>query len=191
VACRKVEALLEAGARVTVMSPEAGEELQQAAAEGKITWKRKSFEDTDLEGAFLVVGSTGNRELNKRIFLLADSRRILVNTVDQPELCNFIVPSVMRRGDFQIAVSSGGASPVLARLVREELERRFGPAYGEIVREMAALRLWLKERLPEEKRRRQFWEEFVDLDFFNSLAEQDITMKLKERAEECLSRLKP
>lgn len=112
-----------------------------------------------------------------------------MNVVDEPELCNFIVPAVLRRGDFQIAVSSGGASPVLARAVRDDLERQFSNIYGEIAERMSALRLWLKEQLPDEKKRRQFWEEFVDLDFFESLEGGDIEAKFKERVEKCLSRL--
>lgn len=189
VAGRKVRSLLEAGARVTVVSPEAGKEIEQAAGEGSIVWKKKSFSDSDLEGNFLVVGATDDRELNRRIFSLSDSAGVLVNVVDEPELCNFIVPAVLRRGDFQIAVSSGGASPVLARAVRDELERQFSNIYGEIAERMSALRLWLKERLPDEKKRRQFWEEFVDLDFFESLEGGDIEAKFKERIVQCLSRL--
>jgi precorrin-2 dehydrogenase/sirohydrochlorin ferrochelatase len=189
VAGRKVRSLLEAGARVTVVSPEAEKEIEQAAGEGSIVWKRKVFSDSDLEGNFLVVGATDDRELNRRIFSLADSAGVLVNVVDEPELCNFIVPAVLRRGDFQIAVSSGGASPVLARAVRDDLERQYSDIYGEIIERMSALRLWLKEQLPDEKKRRQFWEEFVDLDFFESLEDGDIEAKFKERIVTCLSRL--
>ncbi len=189
VAGRKVRSLLEAGARVTVVSPEAEKEIEQAAGEGSIVWKRKVFSDSDLEGNFLVVGATDDRELNRRIFSLADSAGVLVNVVDEPELCNFIVPAVLRRGDFQIAVSSGGASPVLARAVRDDLERQYSDIYGEIVARMSALRLWLKEQLPDEKKRRQFWEEFVDLDFFESLEDGDIEAKFKEHIATCLSQL--
>ncbi|MEA1996389.1 MAG: bifunctional precorrin-2 dehydrogenase/sirohydrochlorin ferrochelatase [Gemmatimonadota bacterium] len=199
VACRKVASLLEANAGVTVVSPEAGPEIQRLAAERKITWKRKAFEDTDLEGGddgegdgvLLVVGATGDCELNRRIFSLADSAGVLVNIVDQPESCNFLVPSTLSRGPFQIAVSTGGASPLLARRVRERLERSFGPHYREVVLRLAELRPLLKERLPDEKKRREFWDMFIDLDFFDSLIDyrEEIDLKLRERVERCLSQL--
>jgi len=189
VACRKVGSLLEAGARVTVVSPEVDDELKNLAQQGAIIWKRKEFEKADLEGAFLVVGATGSQRVNRLIFEQAEAGGVLVNIVDDPGLCNFIVPAVFRRGDFQIAVSSAGASPVLVRKVREELELRYGPVYSDIVEQMRNLRTWLKEKLPDEEKRRRFWEDFVDLEFFDTLSEQDVSAKLKERALQCLSRL--
>ena len=189
VAERKIGSLLEAGALVRVVSPDAVDEVAELARQGKIDWQQRGFAESDLEGVFLVVGATGDPEVNRQVYQAADSASILVNIVDQPGLCNFIVPSVIRRGDFQIAISSGGASPFLARKIREALEQRFGPHYGELVEELSRIRQSLKERLPDESKRRQFWEQLIDLDFFDSLSVDEIHGKLRERAEECLSRL--
>jgi len=189
VAARKMGSLLEAGALVRVVSPDAVGEVAELAQRGKIDWQQRNFAESDLEGVFLAIGATGDPEVNRQIYRAADSSSILVNIVDRPDLCNFIVPSVIRRGDFQIAISSGGASPFLARKIREALEQRFGLHYGELVEELSRIRGSLKERLPDEAKRRQFWEHLIDLDFFDSLSVDEIQTKLRERAEECLSRL--
>lgn len=189
VAARKVRSLLETGALVRVVSPDAVEEVAELAGEGKIDWQKRTFAKSDLEGVFLVVGAAGDPEVNRQVYEAADSASILINIADEPGLCNFILPSVIRRGEFQIAISSGGASPVLARKIREVLEHRFGPHYGELVEELSRIREGLKERLPDESKRRQFWEQLIDLDFFDSLSVDEIHAKVRERAEECLSRL--
>lgn len=189
VAARKVRSLLEAGALVRVVSPDAVEEVAELARQGKIDWQKRTFAESDLEGTFLVVGAAGDPEVNRQVYEAADSASILINIVDEPGLCNFIVPSVIRHGEFQIAISSGGASPVLARKIREVLQSRFGPHYGELVEELSRIREGLKERLPDESKRRQFWEQLIDLDFFDSLSIDEIHTKLRERAEECLLRL--
>ena len=189
VALRKVRALLEAGAEVSLVSPEALEELKKLVVQGAIRWRRGEFEDGDLDGVFLVIGATDDPEVNRRVYRAADKASRMVNIVDEPELCNFIVPSVLTRGDFQVAVSSGGASPILARKVREVLGYRFGPEYAVVVDELARLRRELKERVPREERRRQFWEMLIDLDFFDSLEGPEIRARIKERAEQCLSQL--
>ncbi len=189
VAARKVRSLLEAGALVRVVSPDAVEEVAELARQGKIDWQKRTFAESDLEGTFLVVGAAGDPEVNRQVYEAADSASILINIVDEPGLCNFIVPSVIRHGEFQIAISSGGASPVLARKIREVLQYRFGPNYGELVEELSRIREGLKERLPDESKRRQFWEQLIDLDFFDSLSTDEIHTKLRERAEECLLRL--
>jgi len=189
VAARKVRSLLETGALVRVVSPDAVEEVAELAGEGKIDWQKKTFAKSDLEGVFLVVGAAGDPEVNRQVCEAADSASILINIADEPGLCNFILPSVIRRGEFQIAISSGGASPVLARKIREVLEHRFGSHYGELVEELSRIREGLKERLPDESKRRQFWEQLIDLDFFDSLSVDKIHAKVRERAEECLSRL--
>ena len=189
VALRKVRALLEAGAEVSLVSPEALEELKKLVVQGAIRWRRGEFEDGDLDGVFLVIGATDDPEVNRRVYRAADKASRMVNIVDEPELCNFIVPSVLTRGDFQVAVSSGGASPILARKIREVLGYRFGPEYAVVVDELARLRRELKDRVPREEKRRQFWEMLIDLDFFDSLEGPEIRARIKERAEQCLSQL--
>jgi len=189
VALRKVESLIEAGAIVEVVSPEAEEQIKVWAAGAKVGWRKKKFEPADLEGSFLVIGATGDREVNRRIYRAAVDAGMLANIVDDPELCNFYLPAVVQRGGFQVAISTGGASPLLARRVREELEARFAPVFGDLVAELAAIRDWLRKTVPEAGKRRAFWDDFIDLDFFYSLDAEDIAAQLKQRAEKCLSRL--
>jgi len=189
VAARKVRSLLDSGARVVVVSPSVCEEVERLAAEGRVEWRRREFADYDLEGSFLVIGATDSHEVNRRVFREAERRAMLANIVDEPEVCNFIVPALVRRGEFQVAISTGGASPVLARKLRRELEKRFGPVYGEIVDELWHIRTMLKDRLASESVRRRFWEELVDLEFLDSLSQGEVKLKIRERAERCLSRL--
>jgi precorrin-2 dehydrogenase / sirohydrochlorin ferrochelatase len=189
IAARKASSLLEAGARVKVVSPVAVEEVKQMHARGLLQWECRGFEPGDLEGCFLVIGATDNPEVNRQVFDIAEQAGMLANIVDVPELCNFIVPSVMRRGDFQVAVSSGGASPVLAREVRRRLEKSFGPQYGKVVSQLARFRSTLKQRLPDEAKRRAFWEAMIDLDYFDSIAPERAEHVIMERAERCLSQL--
>ncbi len=189
VAERKVGDLLECGAAVTVVAPAAVPGLERAAREGRLRRLARGFEEADLEGVFLAVVATDTPELNQRIHQLAEARGVPVNVVDQPELCSFIVPAVVRRGEFQLAVSTGGASPVLARKVKEELERMFPERYGLIVRELEGIREQLKARVPAAELRKKFWERFVDLEYFAGLAEDQIARRLNERMQACLSQL--
>ncbi|MBN2290038.1 MAG: bifunctional precorrin-2 dehydrogenase/sirohydrochlorin ferrochelatase [Candidatus Glassbacteria bacterium] len=189
VARRKIASLLEAGASVVVVSPEADERVRAWAAEGRLTWKKKKFEPGDLEGCLLVIGATGDREVNRQAFRAAEEAGLLANIVDDPELCNFYLPAVVQRGEFQVAISTGGASPLLARRVREDLEKRFGPDFGELVGAAAELRQWLRERVADPGKRRAFWEDFIDLEYFYSLHGGDLAGQLRERAQKCLSRL--
>lgn len=127
---RKVQDLLAAGARVTVVSPEITPGLAALAAQGEIRHLQEDFQEEQVQGMTLVIGATDDLEVNARVSLAAQSRGIMVNIVDQPHLCTFIVPAQVRRGELTLAISTGGASPALARKLREELERHFGPEYG-------------------------------------------------------------
>ncbi len=149
VAVRKVESLLEYGADVTVIAPEAAEEISDWAQRGLINLQLRPYEQGDIEGALLVVAATSDRELNTAIYDEACSNNTLVNVVDIPELCNCIVPSILRRGRMQIAVSTDGAAPGVARDVRRELERQFPDWWGSYIDLMAATRALVKERVPE------------------------------------------
>lgn len=189
VAARKVQSLLDAGAKVTVVSPEACEQIISLHEAGRLRWEKRGFEEADLKGCYLVIGATDDPAVNRRVFEAAERAGMPANIVDVPELCNFIVPSVLSRGDFQIAVSSGGASPILAREVRRRIETAFGPQYGEIVRTLAGLRAGLKERVPQEESRRKFWEMMIDLEYFDTLSVDNAEREIRERAERCLSQL--
>ncbi len=132
VANRKARKLLQARARVTVISPEIGAELESVALEVH----RRPYREGDLEGAYLAFAATDSREVNAAVAREAEERGVPVNVVDRPSEGNFALPSTLRRGRLQVAVSTGGASPTLARRIRNELEEVFGPEWAGIVEEL-------------------------------------------------------
>ncbi len=133
IATSKILALLQGGARVTVVAPEITAELAGRAGKGEITWLGKPFEASDLDGKFLVIAATAIAELNAAVFREADARQILCNSVDDIENCHFYYGSMVQRGDLQIAISTNGKSPALAQRLRKELEEQFQPEYAEWV----------------------------------------------------------
>jgi precorrin-2 dehydrogenase/sirohydrochlorin ferrochelatase len=140
VALRKIAALLECGADVNVVSRDLTTELQDLLTKGKIRLLDREFREDYLEGAFLVIASTDDPELNQRVSEIAREKGILVNAVDQPADCTFIVPSVIKRGDLLIAVSTSGKSPAMAKRIRERLSSQFGWEYGGFLLLMGKLR---------------------------------------------------
>jgi uroporphyrin-III C-methyltransferase/precorrin-2 dehydrogenase/sirohydrochlorin ferrochelatase len=159
VAARKVSLLFRAGAEVLVISPELCESLQNRVANGEISHEARSFEDTDIDACVLIVAGTDDQAVNKRVSELAHAKCIPVNVVDQPALCSFIVPSIIDRSPVQVAVSTGGASPVLARLLRARLETMIPSAYGRLASLMNEFRDKVKSKLTDEGKRRRFWED--------------------------------
>jgi precorrin-2 dehydrogenase/sirohydrochlorin ferrochelatase len=140
VAERKVGRLLACGAQVAVVSRELTPRLAAWKGEGRIAHRDGLYDGACLEGACLAIGATDDAEVNGRIAADARCRGILVNIVDDPARCDFILPSVVERGDLQIAVSTGGKSPALARRLREELEERYGPEYAMLLSILGQLR---------------------------------------------------
>uniref|UniRef100_A0A7V4G741 precorrin-2 dehydrogenase n=1 Tax=Desulfobacca acetoxidans TaxID=60893 RepID=A0A7V4G741_9BACT len=137
---RKVKDLLAAGARVTVVSRELTPGLQALAEKGRLRFIPGEFHPGQLEGMLLVIGATDDMGVNRQVSAAAQERGLLVNIVDQPELCTFIVPAQVRRGALTIAVSTGGASPALARRLREKLEGMFGEEYDLYLRVLERVR---------------------------------------------------
>jgi precorrin-2 dehydrogenase len=130
---RKTRALLDCGARVTIVSPSLTPGLAALAASGRLVHRARPFLRSDPRGCALAVAATGDPGVDRVVAAAARRWRALVNVVDRPAHCDFIVPSVLRRGELQIAVSTGGRSPAIAREIRRRLERLFGPEYGELV----------------------------------------------------------
>lgn len=159
VAARKVSLLFRAGAKVTVVSPELCERLQGRLTNDEIVHEARGFKDTDLDACALIVTATDDQAVNKKVSELAHAKCIPVNVVDQPELCSFIVPSIIDRSPVQVAVSTGGASPVLARLLRARLETIIPAAYGRLAALMNEFRDKVKKQLKDEGKRRHFWED--------------------------------
>ena len=137
VANRKARKLLQARAEVVVISPEIGPELESVASEVH----RRPYEDGDLAGAYLAFAATDAREANAAVAAEAKERGIPVNVADRPSEGDFALPSTLRRGRLQVAVSTGGASPTLARKIKGELEEAFGPEWAGVVEELRAARL--------------------------------------------------
>jgi uroporphyrin-III C-methyltransferase/precorrin-2 dehydrogenase/sirohydrochlorin ferrochelatase len=158
VATRKVALLLEAGALVAVVAPELCETLRVHAEEGKVQWRRGAFAPGDLEGRMIVIAATDDHDVNREISQLCRKRGIPVNVVDSPELCSFVMPSIIDRSPVQIAVSTGGASPVLARLLRMRLEAAIPSTYGRLAAMVERYRAAVKSRFGDVNARRAFWE---------------------------------
>jgi len=152
----KIQSLLAARAQVVVVAPEATTTVQGWAESGSITWNRRGFESSDLDGVVLVIAATASEATNEAVFLEAKRRGILCNSVDDPEHCDFFYPAVVRRGDFQVAISTAGHSPALAQRLRSELEAQFGPEYAEWVNELGRVRqdLFAADMNPEERKQR-------------------------------------
>ncbi|HTV59097.1 MAG TPA: bifunctional precorrin-2 dehydrogenase/sirohydrochlorin ferrochelatase [Verrucomicrobiae bacterium] len=148
IAASKIRSLLDAGAHVTVVAPRAGEEIQQLAAVGKIRWAARIFLPGDLENVFLAIAATSDAEVNRLVFLESQRRGILCNSVDDPPHCDFYFPSVVRRGDLQVAISTAGESPSLAQRLRIELEASLDARLGEWLREIGELRREILAAVP-------------------------------------------
>ena len=185
VAERKAETLLDFGAALVVIAPELTPRLHDLAAERLVEHVAGKYTSGMLEGAFLVIAATDDREINKAVSSEAQRLGILVNVVDEPELCTFFVPAIVRRGDFIISVSTSGKSPALARRVREELEARFGPEYGEFADLLGELRGELKARHPNPADRYRVFLRILDSGVLNLLA-QGRRDEATERARKCI-----
>jgi precorrin-2 dehydrogenase/sirohydrochlorin ferrochelatase len=164
VAERKAVALFDAGADLTVVSPKLTSHLRALADKGKITHHPKTFNEQDLAGAYLVIAATNDALVNDAVARSCRREGILVNVATAPDEGNFIVPSVVERGDLLIAISTCGDSPALARRVREELERTYGPEYEVFLEKMALLRRRLLQEVPNEDDRRKVFQALVDAD---------------------------
>ena len=156
--------LVEAGARVTVVSPQLTEALRAAADRGEITHLGGSFAEGDLNGVFLVIGATDDRKVNEKVARAARERGTLCNVVDQPDLCNFITPALVTRGELQISVSTGGGSPTLTQRVKREIAALVGEEYGVLLELAAEMRAEAKDRIADFGRRKDVLRAFVESD---------------------------
>jgi siroheme synthase-like protein len=157
VATEKVHGLLACGADVTLVAPEVEPEL----AASRVTVHTRPFTDSDVVGRFLVVAATNDRRVNARVSSTAERRNTLCNVADDPELCSFILPAVVRRGPIVVGVSTGGASPALAQRIRDDVDGLLGPEHAELAERLAALRPWAREALPTYEARRDYFQRLV------------------------------
>ncbi len=161
----KTEGLLACDGDVVVIAPEAGPELEELAREGSISWEAREYAGPqDLEGIFMVIACTDDTDTNIRIYDDAERRAMLVNIVDVPPLCNFILPAIVRMGPLAVAISTAGASPALAKRMKREVSELFGEEYATLAIMLNDARGWAKGTLPTYQDRKAFFEEVVNGD---------------------------
>ena len=183
VGTRKVMTLLNCGARVTVISPQVTEKLNELARAGSIALQNRSYRTADLKGVFLVIGATDDETLNQKISRDAVSRKILCNIADRPAACNFILPSIVHRGDLVITISTSGKSPALAKKLRKALEAEFGEEYAGLLQLMGAIREKLLRQAHEPEAHKHLFNQLLDnglLEMIRKGRKDDINRLLKD-----------
>ena len=144
IAERKVKGLLDAEARITVVSPTVTPRLQRRIDKGQVTHLPREFQSSDLDGFYLLIAATDDMPLNRKVGIEGRNLGLIVNVVDDTPYCDFIAPSIVRRGDITFAISTGGASPALARWLRRQIEQQFPPEYSGLAKVMAKVRLQVR-----------------------------------------------
>jgi siroheme synthase-like protein len=161
----KVEGLLACDGDVTLIAPDAVDELKSLAEEGSITWERREYAGAqDLEAVFIVIAATDDTDINIRVYEDAERRAMLVNIVDVPPLCNFILPAIVRTGPLAIAISTAGASPALAKRMKRQIAAEYGEPYAKLAVMLNDARGWAKGTLPTYQDRKDFFEGIVNGD---------------------------
>jgi precorrin-2 dehydrogenase/sirohydrochlorin ferrochelatase len=180
VAFRKTKMLLDCGAEVTVVSMNFCDDFQQIADTSSVSLVQRIYFPSDLDGKFLVIGATDDSELNRRISEDAEQKNMLCNIADVPEICNFILPSVIRRGDLVVSVSTSGKSPAFAKHLRKDLENNFGDEYARFLELMGAIRkkLLQTEHAPEAHK-----------PIFERLIQSGLLAMIKNDQKEAINRL--
>ena len=192
VAERKVLSLLDAGAKVLVISPKLTPALKRLAVKKTIEYRHKTYEQGDLKGFFLAYSATNDPGTNKSVFNEAKKQGILLNVVDVPELCNFIVPSVVDRGDLSIAISTSGRSPAMAKKIRQQLEKEFGWEYAVFLEIMGKVRDKILTISSESDKNKKVFESIVNspmLEWIRQGKKKEITGFIKEALEKAGSGL--
>jgi precorrin-2 dehydrogenase/sirohydrochlorin ferrochelatase len=169
VGTRKVMTLVDCGAKVTVVSPDVRGNLLELADRGLIILEKRPYRKTDLNGMFLVIGTTDDEELNRQISIDAEKLNMLCNIADRPKVCNFILPSIVNRGDLTISISTSGKSPALAKKLRIELEEQFGNEYAELLRLMGAIRKKLLSHKHEPEAHKHLFEKLISRDLLDMI----------------------
>jgi siroheme synthase-like protein len=180
----KVEGLLAVKARVTLISPELSPRLQELSNQKQITYIPRAYQPGDLTGAFLVICATDQTEINHQVWQEASANRQLVNVVDDTPRCNFIAPSILRKGDLTIAISTSGKAPALAVRLKERFQREIGPEYERFLELAGELREPLAKHIPDFETRKALWYELVDSDILEVLARGD-----EDSAKEIISQV--
>jgi precorrin-2 dehydrogenase/sirohydrochlorin ferrochelatase len=162
VAARKIESLLQAGAAVTVISPEVVESVKEWAEAGRLAWRKERYQEQDVRGFALVVAATNQAEVNLAVYQAVKAADGWINIVDRPDLCNYIVPSVIQRGNLVISVSTSGASPSLAKKIKQRIEREIGPEYESYLEFLAEMRQQVLKQVADPKQRKELFQLLLD-----------------------------
>jgi precorrin-2 dehydrogenase/sirohydrochlorin ferrochelatase len=160
----KVEGLLACDGDVVLVAPDAHPSLVSLASEGSIRWEQRSYQASDLDGALIAIAATSDTDVNIKVFDDAERRAMLVNVVDVPPLCNFILPAIVRTGPLAVAISTAGASPALAKRMKREISDLFGEPYATLAILLNDARGWAKGTLPTYQDRKEFFEGIVNGD---------------------------
>lgn len=190
VALRKIRPLIEVGAKVEIIAPEINTAITDLAEKHSLCLYQRKFNNDDLEGAALVIAATDDKQLNKQVSEQAQKLNIPVNVVDQPELCSVVFPSIVDRSPVQIAISSGGTAPVLARMLRTRLESLIPSGYGFLAQLAGKFRQQVKEKITEPNSRKAFWEDVFSGDISELVFsnKHDVAeSKLQEKLDKQLS----
>ncbi len=169
VAARKVESLVECGAKVTVIAPAVDSSLAPLIERGAVIHLPNNYGAGDLQGAVLAIASTDSEAVNRAVYADAKAQGIPVNVVDVPDLCTFIVPAVVEQGDLTIAISTSGKSPAMAKRIRKEMEKHFGPEYGAMLHLLGEVRLLTQAREKNLDRRMKLMTAIVNSDLLERL----------------------
>lgn len=174
VGTRKVKTLLDCGARVMVISLTVSQQLQDLATSGEIQLEERSYQTEDLNDMFLVIGATDDEKLNKQISSDADGLNTLCNIADRPEVCNFILPSVVHRDDLVITISTSGKSPAFAKKLRKALENQFGEEYGTLLHLLGAIRIKLLQQVHEPEAHKPLFEQLINSDLIVMIQKSEV-----------------
>lgn len=180
---QKVLQAFEAGASVQVVSPQPLPMIADLAEQGKITYRQGEFEEFDLDEVWLVIGTSEDRELNERVAKAAEARRIFHNVVDVTELCAFIAPAVVSRGDVQIAISTSGKSPALAQRLKREIAALVGPEYADLAKLLGDFRKIILRTVPSFNKRKKLFHRLVESDLLDLFRNGKASEAMRRGAE--------
>lgn len=186
VAFRKVSGLLAARANVTVIAPALCAEIECLVKQKKVAWLPRRYESADLDGAYLAITATDDPDVNAQVYHDGEALRVLVNSADDPDNCHFILPASIRRGDLIISISTGGASPAMAAILRERLEAEIGEEWGTLTELMAEAREKLQRQGRSTEGMGDIWRAMVSDEILQMIGSGDLN-GARRRIVECLS----
>ena len=187
----KVDGLLAAGAQVTIVSPDLTSHLQMLVEQNKVAYIARTYQHGDLDGNFMVICATDQNEINHQVWQEASANRQLINVVDDTPRCNFIAPAILRKGDLNIAISTGGKAPALAVRLKERLQKELGPQYERFLELSGQLREPLARHIPDFETRKKLWYELVDSNVLELLSQGDESAAVEKISQTVGFRFEP